>query len=325
MGLFRTADGTNFGAVVYIGLRVFHSRRDLLSEGFIPGPVQRLEELNGSVLLMQRADEILVENNRVVGVRVCSAGRGKNEESHVLKAPLVISNANPLLTYGKLLKPGAVPDKLLKSLKETEASGSAFVVYIGLDCKLSELTGEDAHSYMFLKDDDTDFNDIFRRMQKGEIINSLQLTDYGSMDPGMAPPGKTSLAVIRLDFLSNWEGLSEDEYRVKKIKEADRMIDELEERYPGFREHIEALDAGTPRTMQRYTSNHGGSFNGFAYTPERVGNGKGKAHMVSPIRGLYLTGAWIGAVSGGFIGSIFSGYTAAKIAALRRRRKSAPA
>ncbi len=102
--------------------------------------------------------------------------------------------------------------------------------------------------------------------------------------------------------------MSDEEYRIKKEALQEEIITSLNERFPGIRDHIEVIEVGTPRTMTRYTYNHDGAFNGFAYTLDRVGMFDGGIPFKTPVAGLYLANAWAGAVGGGFSGTTPVGF-----------------
>ena len=203
------------------------------------------------------------------------------------------------------------PPALTEEMEHMEKSISATCVYVGLDCPLSQLTEEEGHSAGFIDSENIDYDEIFRAKKEGRARGFDGYTDHGSIDRGMAPEGKTSVVLIRCEFMAGWRGLSAGDYAKKKVQATEEILTAMERRVPGFRAHIEVMETGTPLTMERYTSNPDGSFNGFAYTPERVGMGDGGIPMQSTVKGLYLSGAWIGALSGGFYGCIISGYSAA--------------
>ncbi len=52
---------------------------------------------------------------------------------------------------------------------------------------------------------------------------------------------------------------------------------------------------------------------GFAYSTERVRMGKGGLSFIAPVPGLYLSSAWVGPTSGGYYGSIATGYTVGQV------------
>lgn len=276
------------------------------SQSLSDAMVERLRELGGEVLLSHRAERVLVERDRAAGV-VARPSRGEGGAVE-LRAPIVISNADPFVTLGQLVPEELRPKALLEELSRREVSSSAFVVYVGLDCPLEQITGERTHALGFFDPVQLDFDEAFARIKAGQAPPMSGLTDYGSVDPSSAPAGKTALALLRTDFMDRWRGLSDAEYDARKQAVTEELLADAERRYPGFRSHVEVLEAATPRTMQRYTGNHDGAFNGFAYTPERVGAGRGGLPTAAPLRGLYLSSAWVGAVSGGFMGCISMGY-----------------
>jgi prolycopene isomerase len=234
-------------------------------------------------------------------------------EWHYFKAPVIISNANPFDTYEKMLKGSPVPPGLIADMGKMEKSISATCVYVGLDCPLSSLTGEEIHAAGFLDSETIDYDADFRERYEGRAAGFDGYTDYGSIDRDLAPPGKTSIVIIRCEFMKGWRDLSSQEYQDKKAAATEEILSEMEKRVPGFRSHIEVMETGTPLTMERYTGNPDGSFNGFAYTPEKVGMINGGLAIQSPVKGLYLSSAWIGSLSGGYYGCILNGYSAANI------------
>jgi prolycopene isomerase len=182
------------------------------------------------------------------------------------------------------------------------------VAYIGLDCPFETLSHDRHHSINKIDLDDYDVNKTYRKAVAGKNTGFGGLIHYSIMDPDLAPPGKSVIATIRNEFAAAWKGLSEEAYRAKKAAVTAEIIAALEERFPGIRHHIEVIEVGTPRTMTRYTNNPHGAFNGFAYTVERVGMFDGGLPAKTPIKGLYLASAWVGAVGGGHAGSIPSGF-----------------
>jgi len=300
-----------WGGFMKEGIYYLKGTSQALSNAFI----ERFEDMGGQLVLMEKVEKILLEKNTVVGVRSRTVKHNGQGEAHEFKAPVVISNANPILTYYHLVGKERIPQHLIHQIDQMEVSASATVLYIGLDCKLSDLTQHDYHSINIdVMKPDSDMNKWFEDVKNGTHKGTGCLTDYSAVDPDLAPPGKSSLMAINIDFLSNWEHLSDQEYKQKKIEKTQEIIEHINSAIPGFKDHVELTELGTPRTMERYTSNYLGAFNGFAYTTERVGIGKGGLDAKSPINGLYLCGAWIGGISGGYSGSVPNGYFTAQLA-----------
>ncbi len=129
--------------------------------------------------------------------------------------------------------------------------------------------------------------------------------DYGQVDSMLAPEGKSVGAVCCIDYTSQWEGLSREEYRKKKEEVAETFIEKLEALIPGFREAIEFYEVGTSKTVERYTLNPQGAVYGFAQSPERV-----IMDEIPALPNLHFASAW-GKIGGGFSGAIYSGYMCA--------------
>ena len=85
-------------------------------------------------------------------------------------------------------------------------------------------------------------------------------------------------------------------------------MNKYERRFPGLREHAEVIEFGTPRTMERYSSNPGGAIYGFAQSVSQSNNRR--LSNRTPVEGLFLCGAWTQA-GGGFEGTMMTGMKAA--------------
>ena len=133
--------------------------------------------------------------------------------------------------------------------------------------------------------------------------------DYSQIDSGLAPEGKAVGVIVTIDYLSNWENLSPEEYKAKKEEVARMYIDRLDKLVPGIKEEIEYYEVGTPKTIKRYTLNPGGTPYGFAQTPDQAG--RKRIQQRSPVENLYFASAW--AMPGhGFSGVIMGGYLCAE-------------
>ncbi len=306
-----------WGAFMKEGIFYIKGTSQALSNALL----DRFEELGGQVLLRQRVEKILVERGRVRGVIAREVNKEGAGEQITFRAPMVISNANPFHTYLDLVGPRYAPADTLRQIKAMEVSASATVLFIGLKCPLEKLTSLKSHSIAIEElTPATDMDKTFADRLAGRVKGADCLVNYSAIDPELAPPGKSALTAIKIDFWNNWAGLTEEAYRTKKERETAEILDQIEALIPGFKAHVEVAELGTPRTMRRYTSNHLGAFNGFAYTLNRVGMGKGGLDAASPIKGLFLTGAWVGAVSGGYAGSLPNGYQTAQTALRKSRR-----
>ena len=301
-GMFYLLD---WGGFLKSGIYYLKGTSQSMSNAF----VERLKELDGTLLLRQNVEEIIIENGCAVGVRSRRVRKNGDGAVHEFRAPVIISNTNPFLTFNQLLDGEKhIPQSYWDIMAKLEPSTSAVVAYIGLDCPYETFTRDRHHSVVEINLNDLDVNKTYREAVAGKNKGFNAVIHYSIMDPDLAPPGKSVIATIRNEFITAWKGLSEEAYRAKKAEVTDEIVAALDERHPGIRDHIEVIEVGTPRTMTRYTNNPDGAFNGFAYTVERVGMFDGGLPAKTPLKGLYLASAWAGAVGGGHAGSIPSGF-----------------
>lgn len=297
-----------FGGFIRDGIYYIKGTSQSLSNALVEG----LEEYRGILVLRHRVERIMVENGRAVGIRCRKVTKGNEGEAVELRAPVVVSNACLEETLRMVFDRQAIPSDYLRTAERMETATSACCLYVGLDCKFSELSGASQHTYTYLDGGREDHEKTFELQLNGTLKGFHALTDYTAMDPDLAPAGKSAVQAFRNEFMKGWDGLSDEDYQKKKSAMVEDMLAELEKHFPGFRSHIEVMDAATPRTMKRYTSNKDGSFNGYAYTPQRVGMGERGFKIRTPLKGLYLSSAWATGTGGGFYGSLLLGLVAAE-------------
>ncbi len=109
--------------------------------------------------------------------------------------------------------------------------------------------------------------------------------------------------LVRITSLANydrWAALSEDDYRLEKLRWYDRAVASAVRFLPDFRQRVIATDMFTPTTIHRFT----GHLNGAVYgAPEKVKDG------TTHLKNLFICGTDQGWV--GIIGSIVSGISIA--------------
>lgn len=262
----------------------------------------KIEENGSTVKFNTRAVRIVTGDGKAVRAVVTDQGE-------IFKAKAVISNANPIDTFGKLMDNAAVKETNLKKLAGLEKSISAFQVYLGLRVPAGKLgMGQP----MFSLNAGYDHNDNFGRSLSGDYENcSLALVDHAQIDPSLAPEGKGTLLVMALDSYANWEGLSPRDYKLKKEDVARRLIKRCEKYLPGLAENIEVMEVATPKTMERYGSSPEGAIYGFAQTPEQ--SVSRRPAIETKVKGLFLAGAWT-RPGAGIHACFVSGIDAARLA-----------
>ena len=81
----------------------------------------------------------------------------------------------------------------------------------------------------------------------------------------------------------------------------------LEQRFPGITPLVEVTDVATPLTLERYTGNWKGSFEGWLITPDNAGVLMKPMRQTLPaLKNFYVCGQWV-EPGGGLLTSIMSG------------------
>jgi phytoene dehydrogenase-like protein len=115
--------------------------------------------------------------------------------------------------------------------------------------------------------------------------------------------------VIRITSIANhdlWNRLSEDQYKLEKLRAFDRAVDSAVRFMPDFRAHIIDTDIFTPTTIRRFTWHDNGAVYG---APKKQFDGK------THLKNLFVCGTDQGFV--GIIGTIISGISMANQHCLR--------
>ncbi len=286
---------------------------------FIRGGSQRLSDHlagfirshDGEVLLNRLVTGVTVQDGRATGVTFRMRG-SKDQHQEEAMADEIVANCS-IPTLADMLPPeqGAL---LRHEYSGLNTGASLLTVYFGFNRPLKEL----GHSYysMFIYDRSVKSQaDICRNNRDDFSKRSFTFVDYGQVDSGLAPEGKSVGAVCCIDYLPDWENLGREEYKLKKEYVAQTFIDRLGEVIPGIRDVIGYYEVGTPVTVKRYTLNPGGAVYGFAQNP-----GRKAPDTFSAVENLHFASAW-GRTGGGFSGAICGGYLSAFNLLRRRARR----
>lgn len=128
-----------------------------------------------------------------------------------------------------------------------------------------------------------------------------------------AEPGTSTVAILTICGYEPWRSFEKDYLNSRKeayYRDKQRWTDALIEKaqthvIPGLKEMVAVMEAGSPLTDLSYTGNPDGAIYGFEQSMDnsfmkRMDNNR------TPIKGLYLAGAW-GFPGGGFEGLMRSG------------------
>jgi all-trans-retinol 13,14-reductase len=276
-----------------------------------------IKKNGGEVILNHLVTEIIIKEGKAVGVKYLDKSEVKYIEgsriisvSKVSYGDLIIANASVPSVANKLL-PEMEGLKLEKGIGSRKIGASLLTVYFGFKTSLKKLGNTCYSTFLFDPSVKTQA-DIIKSNRGPFEQRSFTFVDYSQVDSGLAPEGKSVGAVCCIDYTSEWEGLGKEEYRMKKEMVAQIFVEKLNKLIPGFKYSIDYYEAGTSKTVERYTLNPQGAVYGFAQLP--VGR---TTEDFKVIDNLYFASAW-DKFGGGFSGVIYSGYMCA-MDILRRR------
>jgi prolycopene isomerase len=259
--------------------------------------VEVIEQHGGRVELASGVKQILVERGRVGGVVTRRSG--------TIRAKNVIANISPHAVVALAGETHFRP-KYLAKLRELKLSISGFQVYLGLDCPLAEL-GVGPEEYIHFFAPPKSQREQFAHIQAGELHadnTSWSINYFSNVDPSLVPQGKSSLGLFTLTGASDWHALQKLDYRRKKRELTDLLIDNASRVLPGLRDRIEICEAGSPRTLTKFTHNPAGAIYGFEQNTKQSGLFN-RFPQKYPVKGLYQVGAWT-FPGAGFIGTMLS-------------------
>ncbi len=239
-----------------------------------------IEDQGGRVLMNSEADAILAEGGRAAGVRLA--------DGRVLRAEVVVSNADPGWTYDHLLRDLPRRRWTPARLARARWSMGLFVWYFGTRGTRGLWPDAGHHTILVGPRYAEHVRDIFIRGRLAEDM-SLYVHRPSVTDPGVAPAGgDTFYALAPVPHLGHDNGV-DWAARAEPYRQAVQRV--LEERLlPGLGAHLTESLVFTPETFRdRYLSPLGA---GFSIEPRILQSAWFRPHNISEeLPGLYLAGA----------------------------------
>ena len=276
---------------------------------FIRGGSQKLSDYlagyirnhGGEVLLNTLVTGLITDGRRLTGVSFRKKS-GSSSAMTTASADEIIANMSvPGL---KELLPEEDALRISDAIQGQRPGASLLTVYFGFRKSLKEI-GSRYYSTFVFDNSVKSQSDIIRNNRSDFGQRSFAFVDYGQIDSGLAPEGRSVGAICCIDYPDDWEKLSREEYKRKKEETARIFISRLEKLIPGSSSQIEYYEIGTPLTVRRYTLNPEGAVYGFAQVPSRPA-----VNYAGLFDNLHFASAW-GSLGGGFSGTILSGYLCA--------------
>lgn len=251
--------------------------------------VKFIENKGGKVKLRSKVVKILVKDHVAYGV--------KTADGKEYKGKVVVSNANAFDTFFKMMDEKDFLKSYLAKFENYNVSLSCFQVFLGLKKDLVSQVGIEDSELFYSPGYDDDA--VYKAFLDADIENSgYGLMLYDNVYKGYSPRGKNTVNILALQGFKHWEKYEADylkgnkkEYRKEKERMAEILIKKVEETVlPGLSDAIAVKEIGTPLTNWRYTRNYRGAIYGWDQTLNNTG--PNRVPHTTPIKNLYLAGAW---------------------------------
>lgn len=238
--------------------------------------VRLFEDLGGSIRLSSPVEEIQTADGRVTGIRTASG---------VWACDAVVSNADIVHSYDRLLRSSSEVDASRRRILAQSQSMSLFLIYFGTNRQYPHLAH---HNILFGKSYRGLLKKIFGKVDKIPDDFSLYLHAPTRSDPGMAPDGSEAFYV--LSPVPHMDNLKVD-WEKEGPAYAERILEYIEKRYaPDLRKHIVTKRIFTPQDFKTELNAHLGA--AFSAEPVLWQSAFFRAHnRDSNLKGMYFAGA----------------------------------
>lgn len=244
--------------------------------GALMAAIGRLMEETGiDIRLGETVSDVMLEGRRATGVRL--------ENGAEIRADIVVSNADPMHLFSKMLPQQKIGASAKFKLRAARLSMGLYLLYFGTTRQYPDV----AHHTIWLGRRYRELlADIFKHGRLAEDF-SLYIHRPTATDPSFAPAGCDSFYALcpvpNLNAGIDW--------RIEGPKLRDRIVAALDETIlPGLRETITAEVSQTPADFQRNYLSYQGS--GFSVAPYFTQSAWFRFHnRAEGIERLYLTGA----------------------------------
>jgi phytoene dehydrogenase-like protein len=272
--------------------------------------LRALRKAGGAIHVKTPVAKILVENRRAIGVRL-----GDGTE---VRARHVISNADPHITFGKLIDREHLSLATRLKLRRVSYSVSALSLFAAVDLDL-RAAGLDSGNYWLY--DGNDVEGAYRQglsswpLENTRNIQGQFLTVTTLKDPSKHYPGRHTLesfAFVGYDAFKRWaatrHGERPEDYAALKAELTASMLRGLERVAPGISERVVFSELGTPLTNTHYVAATAGNLYGTEKSRFQVG--PFGFQIGGDLDGLSLCGA--STLGHGVLGATMSGLAVAR-------------
>lgn len=275
--------------------------------------IRALRRAKGEIRVKTPVSRILTERTsdgkrRAVGVRLASG-----EE---ITAHQVVSNADPEVTFRRLIGPENMSEGLRKRLDGARWGATCLSLFMAAEFDAAALGLDSGNYWVFF---DPDLESAFGARLNGppaqiQQLPGLFLTITTLKDPSKRKAGAHTMeafAILPYDPFAAWADTDPEHrtesYRRVKAHLTERMLDAVAHVIPNIRKSLVFCELGTPLTNVHYCASTRGSMYGTEKTLDQLGP---KGFPVrTEVGGLFLCGA--STLYHGVMGATTSGLVAA--------------
>jgi phytoene dehydrogenase-like protein len=242
---------------------------------------KRYLALGGKATYNSKVVKIIVKDDKAVGVQL--------EDGSEHFADIVVSAADGYSTIFGMLNSKYI-NQAIKAYYEAYPKTQPFGLEVWYG--VNQLLSNEPHA-------------IVRFLEKpitveGVEHNRLDIEVF-NFDPTLAPKGKTVVKVVLDSNYDYWKTLSanSEKYRAEKQAVAQLIAEQLEKRFPGFLNSIEATEIVTPISAEHWTGAYRGCQAWGApkeYAKELTKNGVSKT--LPGLGNFYMVGQWANGMIG---------------------------
>lgn len=269
--------------------------------------VDYLQSMGGELYVNAGVDEIITHKGKAVAVRM--------EKGEEIKAPLIISSAGVMNTYGKLLRNSSQSNEFSQNLEKVSPTGSYICLYMGLNKSAKELNLGNTNLWIYPGYNHDDNVSRFRE-DVSAPLPVVYVSFPSAKDPAFEKesPGFATMEAITV---SNWKDFGSwkdkpwkkrgEDYEAVKDKLSGRILEAVYQHVPQARDALAYSELSTPLSVKSLANYPQGELYGLDHTPQRFHQKWLKPK--SKIKNLYLTGQDVLTV--GVTSALFSGLVTA--------------
>ena len=269
--------------------------------------VDYLESMGGALYVNAGVDEIITHKGKAVGVRL--------EKGDEILAPLIISSAGVMNTYGNFLRNNKAFSQMSAQLKTVTPTSSYMCLYIGLNKSAEELKLGNTNLWIY-PGYNHDQNVANYMQDSTKELPVVYVSFPSAKDPAFKDehPGFATMEAITVANWSEYDNWKDkpwknrgDEYETMKEKLSERILEKVYEHVPQAKEAMAYSELSTPLSVKSLANYPKGELYGIDHTPNRFHQKWLKPK--SEIKNLYLTGQDVLTV--GVTSALFSGLVTA--------------